>query len=500
MKKKTITLLLLKFLKIGTTVLNLSLIAKFFGVSLERDSWLLAFNAIMIFDLAIWGAINETFRTKFIFLKETEGPEFALEKTRSLLLFIFLISSIMVTTVMFFPELPAKIIAPTFSGDKHQLLLKMLVLIAPCFLINQATLIGISILNAYESYFIPEISGFISTLVSIVLLLIFAPYIGIYALFISHYLSMLMLLGLVVFQIKKFQIPIFSNYKNVNLKGFSIFFLFALPFFFPYFVGQLSSIIEKSIASSMGNGVVSIIDYSKKFCEIFIGVLTSVLTTMLIPVLSLKFIQKKNEEFVAEFINIFQIGFFVLIATIALFNACPDAFITILYQSKKMTQTDFYLISDMAQAFSWSAMGVFFYLVFGLVLLSSDKPKIYAGLGLVAQVLNIIFYITLSKYFGIFIFPMSLFLSHFVCGIFMLKNFPVKTNIINSTLIKNFAVLFITVGIMYSLNKFLPFPSDAFIKLFLNISLLSLLLLAELFIFQFEERFFILRIFKRIFK
>ena len=40
--------------------------ANFFGVSKEKDVWLVAYTLIISIDLAIWGPLNDIFRTKFI--------------------------------------------------------------------------------------------------------------------------------------------------------------------------------------------------------------------------------------------------------------------------------------------------------------------------------------------------------------------------------------------------------------------------------------------------
>ena len=80
-------------------ILNLSLTAKYFGVSLEKDVWLLAISVVLFLDMAFWGPINETFRSKFIFLRSEIGEIKALQKTKSLLFFTFIISVILVCVV-----------------------------------------------------------------------------------------------------------------------------------------------------------------------------------------------------------------------------------------------------------------------------------------------------------------------------------------------------------------------------------------------------------------
>src|SRR5687768_6347540 len=133
----------------------------------------------------------------------------------------------------------------------------------------------------------PEIAGLISSFLNIILLVVLAPVLGIYSLVFSYYFSLLLLFVLVFLQLKKMKLP----WKGTSFSNFSIadtwpFLLFSMPFFLPYFAGQVNVIGEKSIANLIGAGTVSVIDYSRKFIDIPVNALYSVLATMLLPVLS----------------------------------------------------------------------------------------------------------------------------------------------------------------------------------------------------------------------
>ena len=75
-----------------------------------------------------------------------------------------------------------------------------------------------------------------------------------------------------------------------------LFFYFALPFFFPYFFGQVNLLVEKVLSGSLGEGIVSAVDYGRKFSEVLFAVLSGVLITMLVPVLSEKHARRKKNR------------------------------------------------------------------------------------------------------------------------------------------------------------------------------------------------------------
>lgn len=487
MKKTTVLLFILRFIKIAVSFFTLSLTAKYFGVSLDKDVWILAFSSMLVFDNAVWGPINETFRAKFIFLRNEFGENEALNKTKGLLFYSLIISIVMVLFVCFFPILIAKIIAPSFEGEQLEALLTMLIFVAPCLLFNQLSKIGISILNAYESFYIPEISGFITSVINLLLIILLAPHIGIYSLLISYYIGLLILLVLIFLQIQKLDINLFSLPWNKEFNDFKIFILFALPFFFPYFVGQISGIVEKNLVSSIGVGMVSEIDYSRKFSEILSSVLTSVLATMMVPILSLNFAQKKPKEFVNNFLQIFQLGFLLLTFFVAIFTSCSLSFVKLLYDKGSISDSSLLEISELTMYYSWTTIAVFIYLIFGMVLLSSGQGKKYAFWGVIAQLISIIANILLIDKYGVFVIPFSLFFSHLLSGFCMFYRFPYKTKIIYIIPFKYLSVLLLTVLCIKIFNFFVDISAIPFYNLALNSVVTAFVMIMLSFLFKLEE-------------
>jgi putative peptidoglycan lipid II flippase len=476
MRKKAALIFLIKIVRLAFAVINLSLSAKYFGVSLERDVWILALNCIVIFDIAIWGPINETFRAKFLFLKEEEGGQSALKKTQSLFLFTNVVTILLVAVLVIFPQGIAGLIAPDFQGSKLIGLILMIRLVAPSFLLNQVTQLLISILNAYDSFVIPELTGLVTQILTLALVILLAPSIGIFTLAIAYYVGLLLLLIFLIIQLKRFKIQLFKNFDFFVWNDFKPFIIFALPFFFPYAISQLNLIIEKSIASSFHIGSVSILDYSRKFSDIPLDVLRSVFMTLLIPILSSSFAKKERETFAAEFQKMYQFGFIVIVIIIGMLNSCPEAFVNILYQKGHISKESLSEIVQLTRLYSWTTLSIFLYLMFGSALLSSEKGKVYGVYGSIAQVLMIILNLGFSGMFNIYIFPYSLFTSHLIAACAMACYFPFKHNGILSSTIRNGMLLFIIVGIMYYLRQWMLTFQNQYLIVILNFLLLMTLL------------------------
>lgn len=498
MRKKASLIFVLRLVKMAAAIFNLVLSARFFGVSLERDIWILAFNSIIILDAAIWGPINETFRAKFLFIREVQGEEEALKKASSLLLFTNAVTIVLVLILFIFPKYFASVIAPSYRGEQQEFLIFMIRVVVPSFLITQVTKLLSSVLNAYSSFTIPELSGLFSQVFTFVIILTLAPSFGIISLAIAYYLGLGLLLILLLIQLKKRKINIWQNPSLFRFNQITPFIYYALPFFAPYFFAQLNLVVEKALASSTRTGAVSAVDYGRKFSDIFLEVLLTVLFSMLVPMLSSKFAQNDEKEFLSEFKRMYQFGFLVLILVTGMMTACPVAFVNLLYEQGSIPAADLSVISKLAMYYSWAAVGIFLYHIFGIALLSSQKGKIYAFYGTFAQMLLVVLNLTFYHIGNVYIFPFSLLASHFIAAVIMYFKFPVKSHRLQYVTIKYMTALLVVVTTMFLANHFVINIEVPFLLIITNFALLLTLSTVSAFIFKLEERLLILQYYRRL--
>ncbi|MDE1192044.1 MAG: lipid II flippase MurJ [Arachidicoccus sp.] len=451
MRKKSVLLFIFKILKLPLTLLTLSLTAKYFGVSLDKDVWLLASASIIMLDMAFWGPLNDIFRTKFIYLKEKDSELIALDATKSLLTYIFLGSLILVAFIEIYPFLFARVIAPTYNSKELSSLCSMLRLIAPILLINQSMLIGCSILNAYDSFYVPELASAISLLLNIVLLIFLHNTMGIYALVGALYISDMVLILFLVFNIKKKNIRIFNNY-SLNFSGFKIFFVFAFPLFLPYLVGQLNSMVERSLVSGLSIGAVSIIDFSRRIPDMVNNVITSVILTVLVPTLARLYVMNKKEQYEKDFIESYKLGILGIGMFIVFLCAGATYLIGFFYKSKSIPNADMLKIIQMSKLYACALLGIFSYVISGMSLLATGKNKLNALSGTMTQVLTIILNLLFVKRFGFYIFPLSMFIAHFSGAAFMFKFFPYSKKLIIYTTLRYYIFLIVLAIVTYWLG------------------------------------------------
>jgi len=384
--------------------------------------WILALSSVTFIQGTLWGPVNETFRAKYIFIKEEEGESRAIERARSLFIFTNVVTLLGFICFMFLHLQSANLIAPGNSDAEISQLDFMLQILAPSLFLTQATLLLSSILNAYNIFYTPEIAGFISSILNIASFILLVPFMGIYSLAVSYYLGLIVLLVMLIQQIRKQKIPLFSS-LSFRLKDSMPYLIFALPFFIPYFFSQLNSISEKSLATNLGTGSISIIDYSRKFIDIPMSVIYSVLSTIMIPVLSQKFAQNEMTEFKKELRETFQLGLIFLGSFISILILGATDMINIIYNSGKIDGKSLDTISKLSVLYGFSSLAIFCFSIFGFTFISLKKNKIYATTATFAHIAIISINLIFFKELGIYIFPFSLLTAYFLNSAILIFKF-----------------------------------------------------------------------------
>lgn len=410
----------LKILRILISVYTLSLTAKLFGVSVARDNWIVAYSIFIVIDLAFWGPINETFRSKFVELESKLGFENALKGVSSLMKFVNVITFILFLLFYFSSNYISKFLLPKGSISEVYQLTLIIKLISPTLLLNQANLLMSSILNGLNVFYIPEITGVIAASINIIILLIFQPHFGIYSLVISHYCNLICLFVLLLHQFNKRNIKLFNFSYEYNFRDVKPYLIFALPFFLPFFFGQLGSISEKYISNLIGVGTASNIDYSKKFNDIPINIITSMMTAIYVPIITKYFYNNNFEKVKSELNSNLKFGFLIIFLFSSINIFWSDEIVFYLFDKGNISVENLKTINIILQLYSFSSCAVFLYILGGLTLISTNQSKTYAYVGVFAQILIVILNFSLYSNFGIYVFPFSFFVVHFLAAVLMI--------------------------------------------------------------------------------
>lgn len=447
--------------------------AKYFGVSLERDIWILVATFITTIGSAVWGPINETFRTKFIFIKEQEGIESASSKTVSLISYIIGITLLISLAILIFKvPLAYYLSSGNTSSSSIELYCSLLVVILPSMLINQLTQIGISILNAYDIYYIPEVVGAASSIINVLVIISLAPIIGIFSLAVSQYIALLLLLIAILYYLKRLKLFHWRDFQSVKYKDFYAFLLFALPFFIPYIVGQCNAMAEKWLAGLLGEGYISSLDYARQFTTVLQSVISSVLTTVMVPLLAKAYSQndKKQADLIVR--ENLTVCFAILAFALPVLFGAASPLCEFFFLRGKVSQESLEIIIRLMRLYSFAFIGVLLYMIIGYALLTSNQAKRYAAWGVLVQLVVLVLNISFIKVTGVYTFPVSLGIAHLIGAAIMSRYLCLdRMNMFYSKIVKYCFVIVSITTVIYFFNLYIE-AGTSFVQLMLNVPVL----------------------------
>lgn len=460
-KKTSSVLFILRITKMLLSLVTVMIIARYFGVSIDRDIWILVSTFLTTISSSIWGPLNETFRAKFIFIRESESEFDAINQTSSLLSFVILITIIVGIVVSLFSRDIALFMMKNFENENQNKFVTLLLLMLPTLLISQISALGTSILNAYNIFYIPEFASIISVVINIPIIILFTPIIGIYSLALSQYISIIVLLVIIINYINKNNLNLKINLLNIKFKYIKAFIWFSLPFFFPYFFGQLNLLAEKWLAGLLQQGTISIIDYARQFSGITQSVLGSVLTTVMVPVLAKSFSNDSKKYFDSALNEFLVISFAIMSIFLPILFGASIPLSDVFFNRGSISPESLKIISHMMQLYAISLIGIVLYMVIGYALLSSKKGKKYAQWGVVNQFVILTINLIFINKVGVYIFPISLGISHLFTAMILSMYLNIdKRGLFYYRIVKyTIVVMFIAILLFY-FNKNIHFSSS----------------------------------------
>jgi len=400
-------------------VFILSASAKYFGLSLYKDIWVIAIAFVINVNCVFFYPVSDVFRIKYVQMEESESSHSALTKTSSLLFYYFIFMIFICTAYQLWGKF---IINHLYFGDAATLqsYYYFIGLLLYSMFFTQFTSIGIGILNANHIYYVPEITFFCTSLCNLAIIYLATPYIGIYSLYVGEYFGLFALLVCILYFLKKNHLlPIF-NLSSFSFQNAKPFILFGLPFYFPYVAAQASSLVEKSLSSRMGVGIISMLDYSQKFTSALRMVFTSIILTTIIPQLTKSFTKKETDLYNQDFFNYLKFIFFILSFIVPVLYVSSYEINYIFFKKGEVSLKDIENITSLTKLYAVAFIPICLYCYITPVMVSQMKNKLQAVLAVLLQLLIIGFNYFFCKIFKQSVFALSLGIFHLITVLVML--------------------------------------------------------------------------------
>ncbi|HOI27011.1 MAG TPA: lipid II flippase MurJ [Paludibacteraceae bacterium] len=488
-RRISFALSILRFAKMFLGVVVLFLSVKYFGTSYERDSWVIAIAFWGMVVQTIYTPLNDTFRTRFIFLKSKLGEVDAIKTVNSLLSF-FWITFLFIGIFLFIARSGiSELISPGFKIEEQNFLITMILFLIPYFIFQQLTNVLIALLNTYDSYFYPELISLTASIINILAIVVLSSSIGIYSLVLATTINGLIMVATLSVLLKK-KMPKFSLITFHGISKAKLFISFSLPIYLATFSSQAYQMVEKALCTNFGTGSVSLFDYARQIMNLPWIVFSSIIPIVLTPILSKCFINDDEKTFSKELRQFTRmLMFFSIIISVIMIVNCEQ----LSYIFFKKADFEFMkILTFLGITINFIILG----LICGQSLIAENRIKQYV-LGVVSgNLISILLCFTLANLFPLFSISIFYLIGQILTTILLVNSLQVFDK--KSFILDIVYLTFIFVGvicIIYTIEHlFLAqiLPTD---NIFYSITdiiicgLLSILLiLSAIFLFNMEEK------------
>lgn len=421
MNRQFLLLASLRFVKLSLTVVVLMVYARAFGIGFQMDSWVFASGVVASVGLALWGPVNEIVRSRFVRQVTDMGEDGARRSATSLLVFTS-IASVLVCVVLFVGA--PKIVEILYTASEpaaSALVQQLFFLMLPSIVIGQALSLGTAYMNCYGVIYVPEYLGIATAVLNLTCVLVLTPLLGIYSLVCGYYLGATASLVVIL----RF---LWSRGFLRGIAGARVVFrdaraviLFGAPLFLAYGAGQLNGLLEKYLASLMGAGVLSSINYAAQIKSTLQAALTSVMFSLIVPQLTHAASQRGGDVFKRLLAESQRLAMVFLLIVLPFVFGTADALAAILFGKGSTSASALQEIALLIRLYIAALVPVVLYLVYGVALLAQQKGRAYAALGVAAQLLSALICVALFQKLGPTVFPIALLLSHLTVAVLMLR-------------------------------------------------------------------------------
>lgn len=468
----------------------------FYGTSAYSDVYIVSMNIPLVLFASIGGALATTFIPLYQEVLNERGEERALKFSNNIMSIVIILSVLLGILGYIFAEPLVKLFAMHYTGEKLILAVKFVrIMIGGVVFIGLSNLMT-SYLQIQGNFTIPGMIGFPNNIVVITAIIISAVTGNIYILAIGTLIGLAtQFLFQVPFAIKRgYRFKPTIDLKDEYLKKML---WLVIPVFIGVAVNQVNTMVDRSLASGLGDGVITALNNANRLNLFVMGLFIATLGSVIYPTLS-KLSSENNKEKFAESVanSVNCVNLLVMPATIgAIVLATPV--VRILFERGAFDDKSTALTATALVFYSVGMVGFGLRDILSKVFYSLKDTKTPMVNGMIAVALNIVLNIALVKVMGHGGLALATSLSAIICIFLLFRSLKKKIGYygqdkIRATFIKTLIASLVMGVVTYFVYKFLfgilglGFIQEA-ISLGVSIAIGGVLYLALIIVFKVEE-------------
>ncbi len=395
-----------------------------YGADIVSDVYITTMNIPTVIFSIIGAALSTTFIPLFFEIEKNDGPERALKFSNNIFNIVIALSLILSIFCYIFAEPIVKIFAIEFTGYKLVLAIQFTKIIGFSMIFIGISSIMSCWLNIKGNFNIPGLVGLPYNIIIIISIIL------------SININILVLpIGLLLATLSQFlfQVPFaykegyrYKSYINFKDKYLKKLIYLILPVIIGVGVGQINTVVDRSLASTLGDGFITILNSANRLNDFVQGLFIVTITTVMYPLLSNLSSIGKDEEFkdnIKKCINMLIILIIpVSIGAIIL----SEPVVKVVFERGKFDSVATKMTSIALSYYSIGMIGLALKSMLDKVFYSLKDTKTPMINGALAMGINILLNLTLINFMGYKGLALATSISFIICVILLFRKLKYK--------------------------------------------------------------------------
>lgn len=378
-----------------------SFIAAYFATGPEADAFFAATKIpLLFFDLVIGGVISAAFIPVFNEYLEKDGKARAIEFANRFINVVLILTGVVCALGILFSSQLIDFIMLDRAESTKQLAIHLSNIMFPMIIFTGLAFSFVGILQSFGEFNIPAIISLVSNGVMILYLLIFKDRFGVTGVAVAMLVgwgaqALIQIPSLVKFQ---FRYRFDFHFRDDGLK--KTLFL-AIPLLISTWVQPFGTLINMRFSSSLGEGIMSALEYANRLYTIIVGVFSFVVTNLIYPLLSRANAAGNKEEHTALMRGALKSVSLVILPIMAGLMILAKPAVALVFQHGEFDASSTALTSTALMFYSVGMLGYSYAEVLNKSFFAMQNSKTPMITAIISIVVNVILSYLLSQTMGI---------------------------------------------------------------------------------------------------
>lgn len=321
------------------------LLASKYGAGFDTDAYLVATSIPTILFMSIGIAVRTTLIPAFTIELNNRKREEAFKLVNSIVNLCIILGIILIVLVELNLSRIIVLIAPGFSGDQLEIIIRYSRVLVPALIFIVLSDIFGGILNTFNEFKESAFIGIAYNVVIIFTILFLSDYFGMFGIVVGTLIGFISQLLILLPKIRKLGFT-YHLYLNLNHPFIKNVLWKSLPVIIGSITLQLNLLIDRMFGSSLGDGAISSLNYANKINVLATSIFIASILTAQYPLFSKYYAEENISELKSSYAKTIRMLTIITIPITIVFMINGELVVKILFQRGEFTEKDVYITAS----------------------------------------------------------------------------------------------------------------------------------------------------------